>query len=289
MSKTIVITGASDGIGVAAARTLKASGHNVVVVGRDPDKTKSIATEISAPFEIADFSELAQVAKLAAALNNKYEVIDVLANNAGVMFGTFAKSVDGFERTFQVNHLAPFLLTHLLHGKLVASKATVVNTSSMTAKMWGQLDLSDLNNEISYDEKRAYGTAKLCNILFTKELDRRFRAAGINSVAFHPGVVSTNFASDPLSAFHKVYHSAGKPTLPMITPDAGADQLIWIAEGTAGTDWQLGEYYDLRKPGATHEQANDAELAVKLWEQSAKLLGIQFKLLRHDGIVYILR
>jgi NAD(P)-dependent dehydrogenase (short-subunit alcohol dehydrogenase family) len=274
MSKTIVITGASDGIGAAAARTLKASGHNVVVVGRDPDKTKSIATEISAPFEIADFSDLAQVAKLAASLNNKYEAIDALANNAGVMFGTFAKTVDGFERTFQVNHLAPFLLTHLLHGKLVASKATVVNTSSMTNLMWGKLDLTDLNNVNNYDEKRAYGTAKLCNILFTKELDRRYRSTGISAVAFHPGVVSTNFASDPLSAFHQVYHSDGKPTLPMITPDAGADQLIWIAEGTAGADWQLGEYYDLRKPGATHEQANDADLAVKLWEQSTKLLGI---------------
>ena len=100
MSKTIVITGASDGIGAAAARTLKAHGHNVVVVGRDPDKTKAIATEISAPFEIADFSVLAQVAKLASSLINKFEAIDVLANNAGVMFGTFQKTVDGFERTF---------------------------------------------------------------------------------------------------------------------------------------------------------------------------------------------
>lgn len=274
MSKTIVITGASDGIGAAAARTLKAHGHSVVVVGRDPIKTKAIATEISAPFEIADFSDLAQVAKLAAALNNKYEVIEVLANNAGVMFGTFAKTVDGFERTFQVNHLAPFLLTHLLHDKLVASKATVVNTSSMTAKMWGQLDLNDLNNEVNYDEKRAYGTAKLCNILFTKELDRRYRSIGISAVAFHPGVVATNFASDPMSAFHQVYHSDGKPTMAMITPDMGADQLIWIAEGKAGTDWLSGEYYDLRKPGATHVQANDADLAVKLWEESARLLGI---------------
>ena len=274
MSKTIVITGASDGIGAAAARTLKASGHNVVVVGRDPIKTEAIATEISAPFEIADFSDLAQVAKLAAALNDKYEAIDVLANNAGVMFGTLAKTVDGFERTFQVNHLAPFLLTHLLHDKLVASKATVINTSSMTAKMWGHLDLTDLNNENSYDEKRAYGTAKLCNILFTKELERRYRSSGISAVAFHPGVVATNFASDPMSAFHQVYHSDGKPTMAMITPDAGADQLIWIAEGKAGTDWQSGEYYDLRKPGATHEQASDADLAVKLWEASARLLGI---------------
>jgi NAD(P)-dependent dehydrogenase (short-subunit alcohol dehydrogenase family) len=274
MSKTIVITGASDGIGAAAARTLKASGHSVVVVGRDPIKTEAIATEISAPFEIADFSDLAQVAKLAAALNNKYEVIDVLANNAGVMFGAFAKTVDGFERTFQVNHLAPFLLTHLLHDKLESSKATVINTSSMTAKMWGHLDLTDLNNEVNYDEKRAYGTAKLCNILFTKELDRRHRSAGISAVAFHPGVVATNFASDPMSAFHQVYHSDGKPTMAMIAPDAGADQLIWIAEGKADADWQSGEYYDLRKPGATHEQANDADLAVILWEESARLLGI---------------
>ena len=274
MSKTIVITGASDGLGAAAARTLRARGHNVVVVGRDPVKTKAIATEISAPFEIADFADLDQVAKLAESLISKFENIDVLANNAGVMFGTFAKTTDGFERTFQVNHLSPFLLTHLLHDKLVASKATVINTSSMTNLMWGKLDLTDLNNENNYDEKRAYGTAKLCNILFTKELDRRYRSTGISTVAFHPGVVSTNFASDPASAFHKVYHSDGKSTLAMITPDAGADQLIWIAEGVAGIDWEQGEYYDLRKLGATHEQANDPDLAVKLWEQSANLLKI---------------
>lgn len=274
MSKTIVITGASDGIGAAAARTLKARGHNVVVVGRDPVKTKAIATEISAPFEIADFADLDQVAKLAESLNSKYENIDVLANNAGVMFGTFAKTADGFERTFQVNHLAPFLLTHLLHDKLIANKATVINTSSMTNLMWGELDLTDLNNENNYDEKRAYGTAKLCNILFTKEFDRRYRSTGINAVAFHPGVASTNFASDPASAFHKIYHSDGKPTMAMITPEAGADQLIWIAEGIAGTDWKQGEYYDLRKPGATHEQATDTELAKELWEQSALLLGL---------------
>lgn len=274
ISKTIVITGASDGIGAAAARKLKADGHLVVVVGRDANKTKTVANEINAPYEIADFSELGQVTALAAALDSKYEKIEVLANNAGVMFGNFAKTVDGFERTFQVNHLAPFLLTHLLHTKLLASAATVVNTSSMTAKMWGQLDLTDLNNEINYDEKRAYGTAKLCNILFTKEFDRRFRKSGINTVAFHPGVVSTNFASDPESSFHKIYHSGGKPTMSMITPDAGADQLIWISEGEAGKDWQPGEYYDLRKPGELSEQASDLKLALQLWDESVRLLKL---------------
>ena len=274
ISKTIVITGASDGIGAAAARKLKADGHLIVVVGRDANKTKTVANEINAPYEIADFSELGQVSALAAALDSKYEKIEVLANNAGVMFGNFAKTVDGFERTFQVNHLAPFLLTHLLHTKLLASAATVVNTSSMTAKMWGQLDLTDLNNEIEYDEKRAYGTAKLCNILFTKEFDRRFRKSGINTVAFHPGVVSTNFASDPDSSFHKIYHSGGKPTMSMITPEAGADQLIWISEGEAGKDWQPGEYYDLRKPGELSEQASDLKLALQLWDESVRLLKL---------------
>lgn len=274
ISKTIVITGASDGIGAAAARKLKADGHLVVVVGRDANKTKTVANEINAPYEIADFSELGQVTALAAALDSKYEKIEVLANNAGVMFGNFAKTVDGFERTFQVNHLAPFLLTHLLHTKLLVSAATVVNTSSMTAKMWGQLDLTDLNNEIEYDEKRAYGTAKLCNILFTKEFDRRFRKSGINTVAFHPGVVSTNFASDPDSSFHKIYHSGGKPTMSMITPEAGADQLIWISEGEAGKDWQPGEYYDLRKPGELSEQASDLKLALQLWDESVRLLKL---------------
>lgn len=274
ISKTIVITGASDGIGAAAARKLKADGHLVVVVGRDANKTKTVANEINAPYEIADFSELGQVTALAAALDSKYEKIEVLANNAGVMFGNFAKTVDGFERTFQVNHLAPFLLTHLLHTKLLVSAATVVNTSSMTAKMWGQLDLTDLNNEIEYDEKRAYGTAKLCNILFTKEFDRRYRKSGINTVAFHPGVVSTNFASDPDSSFHKIYHSGGKPTMSMITPEAGADQLIWISEGEAGKDWQPGEYYDLRKPGELSEQASDLKLALQLWDESVRLLKL---------------
>ena len=274
ISKTIVITGASDGIGAAAARKLKADGHLVVVVGRDANKTKTVANEINAPYEIADFSELGQVTALAAALDSKYGKIEVLANNAGVMFGNFAKTVDGFERTFQVNHLAPFLLTHLLHTKLLVSAATVVNTSSMTAKMWGQLDLTDLNNEINYDEKRAYGTAKLCNILFTKEFDRRFRKSGINTVAFHPGVVSTNFASDPESSFHKIYHSGGKPTMSMITPEAGADQLIWISEGEAGKDWQPGEYYDLRKPGELSEQASDLKLALQLWDESVRLLKL---------------
>ena len=274
MSKTVVITGASDGIGAAAASALKALGHEVIVVGRDASKTANFAASIAAPFEIADFSSLDEVRKLADSLLGKYENIDVLANNAGAMFGKFQRTVDGFERTFQVNHLAPFLLTHLLQARLIESTGTIINTSSMTAKMWGQLDISDLTNEVDYDEKRAYGNSKLCNILFTKELHRRFHSMGLNAVSFHPGVVATNFASDPESSFHKIYHDSENSTLPMITPDAGADQLIWLATTNPGSDWSSGEYYELRKLGESHEQANDAALAIKLWERTVELLEI---------------
>ena len=274
MSKTIVITGASDGIGAAAATALKALGHEVIVVGRDATKTANFAASIAAPFEIADFSSLDEVRKLADSLLDKYEKIDVLANNAGAMFGKFQRTVDGFERTFQVNHLAPFLLTHLLQARLIQDAGTVINTSSMTAKMWGHLDISDLNNEVNYDEKRAYGTSKLCNILFTKELHRRFHGVGINAVSFHPGVVATNFASDPESSFHKIYHDSENSTLPMITPEAGADQLIWLATTNPGSEWEAGKYYELRKLSESHEQANDSELALKLWERTTQLLKI---------------
>ncbi len=272
MSKTIVITGASDGIGAAAASSLKALGNEVIVVGRDASKTAAFASSISTPYEIADFTSLDEVRKLADSLLGKYENIDVLANNAGAMFGKFQRTVDGFERTFQVNHLAPFLLTHLLQSKLIESAGTVINTSSMTAKMWGQLDISDLTNEVNYDEKRAYGNSKLCNILFTKELHRRFHGLGLNAVSFHPGVVATNFASDPESSFHKIYHDSENSILPMITPEAGADQLIWLATTNPGLDWESGEYYELRKIVETHEQANDSELSMKLWEQTARLV-----------------
>lgn len=274
MEKTIVITGASDGIGASAAQTLKEAGNQVVVVGRDKSKTAMFANKINSPFEVVDFCSLEEVRGLANSLITNYEKIDILANNAGAMFGKSARTIDGFERTFQVNHLAPFLLTHLLHEKLLSSNATIINTSSMTAKMWGQLKISDLNNEVNYEEKLAYGNSKLCNILFTKELHRRFNGFGINAVSFHPGVVATNFASDPESSFHGVYHSTGEPKLKMITPAQGADQLIWLSTEMAGKDWISGEYYDLREIGQTHEQAGDLDLAEILWNESVKLLNI---------------
>ena len=235
--RTIVITGASDGIGAAAARTLARAGDQVVVVGRSEEKTRAIAKELDADYFVSDFSELAQVRTLAAQLESDYPRIDVLANNAGGIMGKRTLTVDGNEATFQINHLAPFLLTTLLMETLAASNAKVINTSS-GANSFGKLDLFDLNAEHGYSTNRAYGTGKLANILFTSELHRRFGGQGITTAAFHPGVVRTNFAADSTSPFRHAYKTLLNRF--MLTPDQGADTLLWLVNGTAGKDWISG-------------------------------------------------
>src|ERR1700729_1621679 len=147
MSKTIVIPGAGDGIGAAGARQLHKDGHRVVIVGRSPAKSQAVARELGADHFLADFTRLDDVRKLAARLDRACPRIDVLVNNAGGIFGDRAKTADGFEQTFQVNHLAPFLLTNLLMDKLLASRASVIQTSSSGARLFGKLDLDDLNQD----------------------------------------------------------------------------------------------------------------------------------------------
>lgn len=272
-AQTIVITGASDGIGAAAARRLAASGARVVLVGRSPDKTAAVAAGIGAPYHLADFTDLDQVRTLGAELLAAYPRIEVLANNAGGLMGRRAVTVDGFEKTFQVNHLAPFLLTHLLLPALRAGSAKVLQTSSVAAQRWGRLDLDDLQNERHYAPEKAYGDAKLANILFTRELQRRYGDAGIAAVAFHPGIVATNFASETNHVMRYLYRTPLISRLFMISPDQGAAPLVWLSQGTPGTTWLPGEYYERDRIAATHPQAADDELARRLWDLSAAMVG----------------
>jgi NAD(P)-dependent dehydrogenase (short-subunit alcohol dehydrogenase family) len=268
--RTIVITGASDGIGAAAARALSVSGDRVVIVGRSPQKTEAIAAELGADHVIADFTRLADVRALAAQLLRRYPRIDVLANNAGGIMGARELTEDGHEKTFQVNHLAPFLLTTLLVDRLVESRASVINTSS-AANRFGRLNLDDLGNERKYSPNKAYGDAKLANILFTRELHRRYHGRGIVTAAFHPGVVATSFSTGSTSIMRLVYQSALKRML--ISPEKGADTLVWLAGTTAGVDWQSGEYYEKRTVQSANSQAADAGLATALWERSIDLVA----------------
>ncbi|HEY2276933.1 MAG TPA: SDR family NAD(P)-dependent oxidoreductase [Streptosporangiaceae bacterium] len=271
--QTIVITGASDGIGAAAARQLARRGEQVVLTGRSPAKTAAVAAELNAPYYVADFAELAQVRELAGTLAAEHPHIDVLANNAGGIFGARELTPDGFEKTFQVNHLAPFLLTTLLLPTLTASSAKVVQTSSSAAKLYGLIDIEDLQNEKKYSPNKAYGDAKLANILFTRELQRRYGPQGLSAVAFHPGVVATNFASDTTSFFRFVYHTPLK-WLMATTARKAAGTLTFLAEGTPGQTWQPGEFYADNKLARSNEQAYDDYLARELWDQSAALLAI---------------
>ncbi len=272
--KTIVLTGASDGIGAAAARRLVADGHTVAVVGRSAEKTVALARELGAECFVADFARLTDVRSLADALQSAYPRIDVLVNNAGGIFGDQTRTVDGFEKTLQVNHLAPFLLTHLLLDVLIASGASIVNTASVAARLFGNIDLADLNNETKYSANKAYGDAKLANILFAKELDRRFGDRGITAVAFHPGVVRTSFASDTTSLMRFLYRTPLARLAGFLTPEQGAEPLVWLAEGTPGRDWVSGEYYKKKKVAATNPQAADAQLAADLWVRSAEMVGL---------------
>ncbi len=269
--KTIVITGASDGIGAAAARQLKSMGHTVVIVGRNREKTEKIAAELHAPYHLADYGSLRQVRRLADELR-QYGRIDVLANNAGGALSAKAITADGFEKTFQVNYLAPFLLTNLLMDKLCACQATVIQTSSVAANLFGVgLNLNNLNYESNYLAVRAYGEAKLENILFTRELHRRYGERGLHAVGFEPGLARSNFASESVLFFKLIYRTPLKYAL-TITPARSARRLVRLAVGVPGEDFQCGEVYSYKHKMPVLFRDTDGRAARELWAKTQGML-----------------
>lgn len=274
--KVMVITGGSDGIGAAGARRLHDDGHQVVIVGRSPDKTRAVAQDLGADYFLADFARLSDVRDLASALSTKYPKIDVLANNAGGVLGARAETVDGFEQTFQINHLAPFLLTNLLQNTLIASRATVIQTASVAARLFGHIDMTDLQNRRAYSPLKAYGDAKLANILFTRELHTRFHERGVNTAAFHPGVIATGFASDSSSPAMKFLYTNPVAKRFLRSSDSGADQLLWLAETRPGKTWKSGGYYEKQNIARrVNPQSTDDQLAAVLWLESAAMTSVQ--------------
>lgn len=279
--KTVIITGASDGIGRAIARQLKEKGANVVVIGRSPEKTKAVGKELNVPYYIADFTKLDEVRELGKKLKDEYPQIDVLFNNAGGIYGKRVVTVDGFEKTFQINHLAHFLLTDILFDTLAKSKATVIKTSSVGNSGLNKLDINDLKMEKKYSNTSAYGNAKLENILFAKEFNRRYGKTGISMVAFHPGNVLSSFAAGADGFIHTMYQFAVKfkfaqKLFAMIQPEEATDTPVWLATTTPGKDWKPGEYYYKRKITKAHKMAYDEAIARSLWEQSEKMAGVKY-------------
>ena len=268
--KTLVLTGASSGLGAKAAAVIAEQGWHVAVVGRNHDRTHRVADEVGGEAFLADYDRLGDVRELAAALLERYPVIDVLANNAGGLIGTRDVSFDGFERTFQHNHLAPFLLTNLLLERLESSKGRVVSTASI-ANRFGHVRLDDLQWEKRpwFGGWKAYGTSKLETILFMRELARR---SSVETFSFHPGFVNTGFgAESPLMAVAARIRPDGLG----ITADAGAVPLIRLVTEER-VDAASGTYFDQLQPnGAAHKQATDDELAATLWQRSAELVGLR--------------
>ncbi|WP_285363644.1 SDR family NAD(P)-dependent oxidoreductase [Microbacterium sp. LMC-P-041] len=274
--KTVVLTGASDGIGAASARQLAASGHRLILVGRSIEKTRAVAADTGAEWFTADFARLDDVRELATKIADAVGDggIDVLANNAGGIFGDQTPTVDGFEKTLQVNHLAPFLLTNLLLPQLRTGRAAIINTSSVAHRLFAKLDIDDLDNRKDFSANRAYGDAKLANVLFTRSLHTKFHGEGLSSVAFHPGTVQTNFASDSNTLMRFVYRTPLKRLL-LISSEKGGSTLSWFVEGTPDDTWISGEYYDERVlTRRVNPMIEDAALAEALWQKSAELVGI---------------
>lgn len=273
MTKTIVITGASSGIGASAAGTLAKAGWEVAVVGRNPDRTRSVAESVGGTAFLADYDRLDDVRELAASLAARYATIDVLANNAGGLVPKRALTVDGFERTIQHNHLAPFLLTRLLMPTLEASGARVIGTAS-AANLMGSLRIDDLDyaKRAWFGGWSAYGTSKIATIVFGRELARR----GVEAYTFHPGIVSTRFgSSSPLVRAIKSLSggSAG------ISPEQGAAPLVHLATAES-TGVDSGTYFDRLAPdGLVHPSANREDggqsIGEQLWEKSSRLVGLE--------------
>lgn len=277
--RTIVITGASDGIGAEAARQLahgpRGEEQQLVLIGRSPEKTARIAEELGTTHHLVDYENLDSVRALAATLNQNHERIDVLANNAGGVFQGPIRTVDGFERTFQVNYLAPFLLTHLLLEKLCESRASVIATSSIVARLMGEFDLHDLNGWGNFSRNRAYANSKLAINLFTEQLHQRYHGRGISTAAFHPGMVATNVIRDAGQAPNPVL---GRAVRPFLTPLGRAGgRLAHFIDGEPGQDWQSGRFHGSGlRSGRRGRKTQSPRVAERAWELSSQMLAIRW-------------
>ncbi len=272
-----VVTGATSGIGKETARALAAMGHSLFLVARDRDRGEAARTEISrgtgndaVELAVCDLASQAQVRGLARELLDRNGAIHVLVNNAGLTLGQRRLTEDGIETTFAVNHLAPFLLTALLHERLIESAPARVVTVASNAHRRGTIDFEDLSAARGYSGLTAYGRSKLANILFTFELARRLRGSGVTANCLHPGVVSTGFGrAGPLHVrlFFKV---AGRL---LLTPERGADTAIWLA-ASPEVEGATGGYYVGRRRVEPSPAACDRSAAERLWRVSARLVGL---------------
>jgi NAD(P)-dependent dehydrogenase (short-subunit alcohol dehydrogenase family) len=267
--KVILITGASSGIGAAAARELHRRGATVYVAGRSPDRTAAVAADVGTEPILADFARLADVRAAAEQVLSRCDRLDVLVNNAGIWVMRRQETEDGHELMFQVNYLAPVLLTALLRDRLIASAPARVITTASIANLSGFVRMHDLESEL-FVGTAVYGTTKLEDILFTRELGRRLAGTGVLATCFNPGPVATDLGRGTLIG---AGYASSFGRMLTKTPERGADTLIWLITQPAERLKQ-GGYYSNRRPGLLNPQAHNGRLARELWEQTEQMLGI---------------
>ena len=276
-----VVTGASSGIGFAAARALAQAGHRVIALGRDPERIAEKKAELAkaAPADAvdwvrADFASMADVDKAAAAIAGLTDHIDILVNNAGGLLDRRIATPDGLEATFAINHLAPFLLTARLMPQLEAAKqAHVIAVSSIGHTMIEDMVWDDLQLEDDFDAFKAYAQSKLANVLFTRELARRTAGKGIIASAVHPGMVTSRF---PLSGGAQVIegYRQAEQAGHTVSEEQGADTVVWLATDAANA-LPSGGYFADRSRVDPSAAAQDATSATRLWEISEQLAGLR--------------
>jgi NAD(P)-dependent dehydrogenase (short-subunit alcohol dehydrogenase family) len=277
--RTVLITGGNTGLGLESAVALAREGADVVITSRDAQKGEAARAEIRersgrdvGVMEL-DLADLASVRELASRFDDQHDALDVLVNNAGLMLGSRRETVDGYEMTFQVNHLGPFLLTNLLRDRLVAGdRARVVNLASAAHSSARKgLDFDDLQSTKRYRSFNVYARSKLANILFTRELARRWDDTGITANAVHPGFVASRFGRDG------DYGRLSEIVFPLLrpfahTPEEGARTQVYVASAPelAGI---TGGYWAKSAPATPSAAAQDDAAAARLWEVSEQLVG----------------
>ncbi|MDQ4039037.1 MAG: SDR family oxidoreductase [Actinomycetota bacterium] len=275
--KTVLVTGSTSGIGRATALGLARLGADVAITGRNPERTENAAREIRADgggqvdVFVADLSAQSEVWRLADEALRRLARIDVLVNNVGGYWHTRHVTVDGFERTFAVNHLAPFLLTNLLLDRLMQSApARVVTVSSNAHRLW-RMDFEDLQGERSYRGSRAYDQSKLANVLFTYELARRLRGTSVTANALHPGAVSTSFGAEDPATIQRLLVPFVRPL--MKSAARGSMTSIHLASAPALQE-VTGRYFVNSKPKKSSKRSYDKADAARLWQISTELVGL---------------
>jgi len=273
--KICLITGATSGIGFAAARELAQRGHIVLGVGRSTEKNARVEKQIKnesrnaeVEYFLADLSSQEDIRDLSKAIRSRYSSLDVLINNAGAIYADWQESPDGIEKTFALNHLGYFMLTLLLLDLMWDSAPSRIINVSSGAHSGVRLDFNDLEMKKNYDSWTAYSRSKLANIYFTYELSRRLSGSGVTVNAMSPGMVATDFGkNNPVGSVFVPAESRGSKT-----PEVGADTLVYLALSPE-VEGVSGRYFQNRDLVETSPISHDKETAQKLWQVSLDMTG----------------